>query len=165
MPKKNCRTLTNKKHNNLKPSGEVPTPFAFIKSDYDLVKLRLKESTVFVNKSSTPYERAFRAKKISEKQKDSCLLYERRYCAYWGRSGGRNLLDTTPRGSNAVSDQLLALQLKENLEELEAILSGYENRILRETCVYYEPLGDRRMNRKRFKVFFDASQKIADFYF
>ena len=159
--------MTNKKHNNLKPSGEVPTPYAFIKSDYDLVKLRLKESTVFVNKGSTPYERAFRAKKISEEQKNSCVLYERRYCAYWGRSGGRNLLDTTPRGSSTWSDaeQILALQLKENLEELEALLTKEQNKVLKETCVYYEPLGDRRMTRKRFKTFFEAAQTIAEFYF
>ena len=148
------------------PSGEVPTPEAFRKSDFDLVQIGKRGAKVFVNRGTTPFEKAYFRGKITNRQFEASKVYELRYNAYWGRSSQRNTLDITPRGKSVISSESeINLRRKEALEKVETCrgMAKQHLKVLVSICVYHEPIGDCRPERKRYRLFCEGTDFIADF--
>jgi hypothetical protein len=150
------------------PSGEVPTPEAFSKSDFDLVQIGKRGAKVFVNRGTTPFDKAFFREKITNRQYEAAKAYETRYTGYWAGSKQRNILDITPRGKSVSvgeNEAEYALRRKEALEKLETCKGMREVhlKVLTEICVYHEPMGDCRPERRRYRLFCEGTDFIADF--
>jgi len=146
--------------------NEGPTPEALARGVYALKRISKKGPKVYVNQEPTPIHRAYNRDKLNQRQFEAAKAFEIRYIAYWSRSSGRNILDTTVRGRGSTdeSQQERSLRAKERLNELETCLGMTKKHLslLVDICVDYEPIGDCRPNRRRYVNLLEGLDCIAN---
>jgi len=142
---------------------EKPNSFVLQHSWYEQRRVTKGESKVYVNQESTPYHRAYHREKLTPAQFEACKVFEKRYLAYWQRSGQRNILDTSVRGSgmDAESQQEVSLRAKERLEEVLECMTQAQCEVVFSVAVEHEAIGECDVKRKRYRYLVEGLDEIA----
>ncbi len=142
---------------------EKPNSFVLQHSWYEQRRVTKGEPKVYVNQESTPYHRAYHREKLSPAQFEACKVFEKRYLAYWQRSGQRNILDTSVRGSSmdVESQQEASLRAKERLEEVLECMTQGQCEVVFSVAVEHEAIGECDVKRKRYRYLVEGLDEIA----
>jgi hypothetical protein len=143
---------------------EKPNSFVLQHSWYEQRRVKKGDSKVYVNQESTPYHRAYHRDKLTPAQFEACKVFEKRYLAYWQRSGQRNILDTTVRGSgmDSESQQEASLRAKERLEEVLECMTKGQCEVVFSVAVEHEAIGECDLKRKRYRFLVEGLDEIAN---
>ena len=142
---------------------EKPNSFVLQHGWYEQRRVTKGEAKVYVNQESTPYHRAYHREKLTPAQFEACKVFEKRYLAYWQRSGQRNILDTSVRGSSmdVESQQEASLRAKERLEEVLECMTKGQCEVVFSVAVEHEAIGECDVKRKRYRYLVEGLDEIA----
>ena len=143
---------------------EKPNSFVLQHSWYEQRRVTKGEPKVYVNQESTPYHRAYHREKLTPAQFEACKVFEKRYLGYWQRSGQRNILDTSVRGSSmdVESQQEASLRAKEKLEEVLECMTKAQCEVVFSVAVEHEAIGECDLKRKRYRYLVEGLDEIAN---